>query len=166
MGKPHWAFPPREMSYEDVTFANKLANVDEESLHLLDRDMAARLPNLNDQRGLRDEDKFAYLESSVLPSQYMDALRASTDLVKRIGFMYITLKRTSVRRSLYNPDIVNNLERRADQQIRVIQLGAPGAPGAPGGTGAPCAPGALGGKGAPNYKDAKGLGSLCAGPSN
>jgi len=132
MGKPHWAFPPREMSYEDVTFANKLANVDEESLHLLDRDMAARLPNLNDQRGLRDEDKFAYLESSVLPSQYMDALRASTDLVKRIGFMYITLKRTSVRRSLYNPDIVNNLERRADQQIRVIQLGAPGAPGAPG----------------------------------
>ncbi len=75
----------------------------------LDRDMGARLPNVNDPASVEHENRFGYLESSVLPSQYYDAVDVSVDLVRRVGRMVDTLNAMSRRRSIANASIVQGV---------------------------------------------------------
>ena len=47
-GKPYWSFPQQSVSVQDLVNTNKFLNASDDVMKRLDKDMGARLPNVND----------------------------------------------------------------------------------------------------------------------
>lgn len=73
-GKPYWAFAKDPATAQDMDKVNQFLHAPNELLGRMDRVMEARLPNASDEEGVVGPERFGYLESSVMPTQYFKAV--------------------------------------------------------------------------------------------
>jgi len=89
-GRPHWSFPKGMLSNVEASAVHNLVQSRPAQL-MAQRHMSLVVPNPNDTSGINSPRRFAYLDQGIMPSEYMDELKASHELVKRIGSALVHL---------------------------------------------------------------------------